>query len=382
VANQVLDTDSDEVVPIPGIDDVASIFGTREVGALPPASAFTLRDLEPGESINDASDTTGPGWDVTLNNDDRVQGALALDEAEVRLIAGIDGGLARLGSSDEGVVAAVRGAIVVQEADGRRIYKAKPGMIHLHARNRLELLHEIGRRFNDPTHYVVVKDGVPVALKGILTTPHYQIDRVRNFVERTLQFTACGLIRNGIVVLDGAATPDTFDTPPGLIERLAREATGRGSHLIAVSKKTTLTVNGRDLRSVLDGAAAGPRYLYLNELLDQDRQRRIAAGGRPDRRVPIGHLYAVRFGAMGETYRVDVVPAPGYTPLEALQSFYASTLFRAGYPDVLIRAHLHAYFTYPDLLRLQSAVPKTFGLVPRREIDHGAAFAPFGGRWK
>lgn len=382
MASHIQGTDTDEVVPIPGIADVISIFGSEEVGPPRPTSSFTLRDLEPGESINDASDSTGPGWDVTLNNDERVQGALALDDAEVRPIAGIDGGLARLGSSDEGVVAAVRGAIVVQETGRRRIYKAKPGMIHLHSRNRLQLLYEIGKSFNDPTHYVVVKDGSPVALKGILTTPHYQIDRVRNFVERTLQFTACGLLRSGIVALDGAATPDTFDTPPGLIERLVKEATGRGSHFIAVSKKTTLTVNGRDLRSVLDGAPVGPRYLYLNELLRHDRQRRIAAGGRPDRRVPIGHLYAVRFGAMGETYRVDVVPAPGYTPLEALQSFYASTLFRAGYPDVLIRAHLHAYFTYPDLLRLQSAVPKVFGLVPRREIDHGAAFAPFGGRWK
>lgn len=382
MTSEIADTERDEIVPIPDIDDVVSIFGTEEVGAHPPTSSFTLRDLEPGESINDASDSVGPGWDVALDHDERVQGTLALDDAEIRPIAGIDGGLARLGFSDEGVVAAVRGAVVVHEADRRRIYKAKPGMIHLHARNRLQVLYEIGKRFNDPTHYVVVKDGMPVALKGILTTPHYQIDRVRNFVERTLQFTACVLIRGGIIVLDGAATPDTFDTPPGLIERLAKEATGRGSHLIAVSKKTTLTVNGRDLRSVLDGAPVGPRYLYLNELLHQDRQRRIAAGGRPDRRVPIGHLYAVRFGAMGETYRVDVVPAPGYTPLEALQSFYASTLFRAGYPDVLIRAHLHAYFTYPDLLRLQSAVPKTFGLVPRREIDHGAAFAPFGGRWK
>jgi hypothetical protein len=382
MASEVIDNEAEEIVPIPGIPDLAQIFTMKEVGPSRPTSTFTIRELEPGESINDASDGTGPGWNVTLTDAEHVQGSLVLEGSEFRPVAAIDGGLARLGHSDQGVVAAVRGAIVVQDRVSRRIYDAKPGLIHLHAGNRLEILHEIGKRFNDPEHYVVVKDGQPIALKGILTTPHYQIDRIRNFTERTLQFTACALVRNGIILLDGAATPDTFDTPPGLIERLAKEALAGGNHLIAVSKKTTLTVNERDLRSVLDGTSVGPRYLYLNELLERDRQRRVAAGGRHDRRKPIGHLYAVRFGAMGETYRVDVVPATGFTPLEALQSLYASTLFRAGYPDILIRAHLHAYFTYPDLLRLQSAVPKAFGLVPRREIDHGAAFAPFGGRWK
>jgi hypothetical protein len=158
--------------------------------------------------------------------------------------------------------------------------------------------------------------------------------------------------------------------------------TAGGNHLVALSKKTTVTVNERELRSLLDDAPAGPRFLYLNEVLRRERLERTAAGQKPKRRHPVGHLFAVRFGAMGETYRLDVVPAPGFSPGESLASFNVSGLMRAGYPDVLVRAHLHSYFAYPDLIRLQAAIPKIFGLIPRRPIDHAAAFAPFGGRWK
>jgi hypothetical protein len=116
--------------------------------------------------------------------------------------------------------------------------------------------------------------------------------------------------------------------------------------------------------------------------LREERIKAAALGGPQMRREPLGHLYAVRFGFAGETYRVDVVPAAGYGPDEALASFYASTLFRAGYPEALIRAHLHAFVSYPDLIGLQAAAVAHFGFSLRRELNLTPAFAPFGGRWK
>jgi hypothetical protein len=362
-----------------GLASVVQFFAQHSA---PDAAArsYEPRSLSRGEAVNDAGTDTGPGWNVEIDEDFQEEGRLDLD-GDVRAIAAIDCGLAKLGATAEGEIIAVRGAIVVQSAGRRVIYTARPGLVHLTHHNRLRVLHQIGTALGDPEHFVRVRDGVPYDEKGMNTT-HQLADRVRNLVERALQFHAASLITSGIVVLDGAITPDSWDTPPGLVERLADVVTAGGNHLLALSKKTTVTVNERELRALLDDAPAGPRFLYLNEILRRERLERAAAGQKPKRRDPVGHLYAARFGAMGETYRLDVVPAAGFSPGEALASFNRSSLMRAGYPDVLVRAHLHSYFSYPDVLRLQAAIPKLFGLVPRRPIDHAAAFAPFGGRWK
>lgn len=366
-----------EVLPTEAIEHV---FELSKIGAA-ASEPLRLRSFSNGTWVNDAGDDVGPGWDVPAGSS-AVEAPLLMGTA--RPIYGIDAGLAKLGYTEDGVVLGVRSAIVGQDGgDGQHIWSVRPGLCYLHAGNRLQHLHAIGVHLGNPDHYVKVNaDGVPVAEKGILKTPQQLGDRVRNFVEREVQFHAAGLVENGIVVLDGAATPDTWDTPPALMRKLSDAVTAGGNHLIAVSKKTMITVAGRELRYALSGSAPGPRYRYLNEILREERINAQKTGARADKRAFIGHLFAVRFAYTGETYRVDVVPAPGYDPVEALASFFASTPFRAGYPDVLVRAHLHSYFAYPDLIGLQAAAAAEFGFELRRDINLGPAFAPFGGRWK
>ena len=316
-----------------------------------------------------------------IPDDPAAGGALALG-GEVRDSITIDASMFKAGTTIEGVVLGTRAVAYEQTADVRRIHLFKPGLAYIGNANAVQRLYEIGCALGDPDHYVVVRDGVPTREKGVTHTHQQRADRIRNYVERMVQFYATTQIRNGLVVIDGAASPDNFDTPPKLVERLAEAITSRGNHLIALSKKTRITVNGRELRYALDGYPEGPYYRYLNPVLREERIEADATGGPKRRRDPIGHLYAARFAFTGETYRLDVVPAPGFGPDEALASFYASTRFRAGYPEVLIRAHLHAFYPYPDLIALQAAAVTQFGFDLRRELNHTPAFAPFGGRWK
>jgi hypothetical protein len=365
---------------IPTTEEVIALF-EKSHEATPRGAVFKPREVIPGQSVNDAGDSDGPPYVLDAPAPPSESGALALG-GEVRPMVGIDASQVKTGFTVEGVLAAVRAVAYEQQGDRRLIHIYRPGLCYIGNANAVEIMHKIGCAFDDPEHYVRLKDGVPIAEKGLTHSHQQRADRVRNFVERTVQFYATTLIRNGLIVLDGAATTDTYDTPPEVMERLADAATAGGNHLVALSKKTRLLVSGRELRHALEGFPDGPFYRYLNPLLRDERIKAAELGLPRPRRSPLGHLYAARFSFAGETYRVDVVPAPGYGPDEALASFFASTLFRAGYPEILIRPHLHAFISYPDLIGLQAAAVAHFGFSLRRELNLTPAFAPFGGRWK
>jgi hypothetical protein len=77
-----------------------------------------------------------------------------------------------------------------------------------------------------------------------------------------------------------------------------------------------------------------------------------------------------------------VAPAPGVTSAEALDSFYAGSLFRNGYPEPLLQAHLFSYMHAPVVAELQAWAAGHFGLTMRREARMRPIFAPFGGRYR
>jgi hypothetical protein len=96
----------------------------------------------------------------------------------------------------------------------------------------------------------------------------------------------------------------------------------------------------------------------------------------------MGNAYAARYSPLGPTFRMDVKPAAGVSDDEALSLFYSNVLMRGGYPDILVRAHTHSYFTGPHVVELQALAGAKYRLVPQPEIDLSGIFGPFGGRFK
>jgi hypothetical protein len=96
----------------------------------------------------------------------------------------------------------------------------------------------------------------------------------------------------------------------------------------------------------------------------------------------LGNAYAARFSALGPTFRMDVKAIAGQTDEEAINQFFSSALMRGGYPDILVRAHTHSYFTSPDVIQLQAHACTKYRLIPQGEIDLSGIFSPFGGRFK
>jgi hypothetical protein len=221
---------------------------------------------------------------------------------------------------------------------------------------------------------VHVEDGRATREKMTLAAhDHRVLDRVRNFVERLVQKRVCDGLTDGIILIDGALTLRTFDTPGSFLRNLACRASERGTSLVGVSKQTGLTVQGRDIRLVLEGEPPRPMRRRLTRAIREEKQR----GSRI-----LGDLYVCRFTAGGETFRVDVAPAPGQTSEDILDALAASCRFRSGYPEPLIQAHVFSYFTPPSVAQLQAHAAAVYGLVPIHEPQLRPIFAPFGGRYK
>lgn len=293
-------------------------------------------------------------------------------------ITAIDAGVVRLGDTPDGVVGAVRAAAVTHHPDGRTELRTyRPGIFSLTSSNRLRIFHEMGHALGPDDFFVEVNDdGEPVREKVRLGVhDHRLIDRARNFIERLVQRNLCGELENGTLAIDGALTLRTYDTPQLFLRRLHDLCEERDLTLIAVAKKTGLSIRGIDIRLLLDREGGLPGRRRLTSAI------RAEMHGRDGHRA-LGDLYVARFAAGGETYRVDVDPAPGLFSGAALDEFASACLHRNGYPEPLLQAHAFSYFPPPLVAELQAHAVAEHRLILKPEPNLGPVFAPFGGRFK
>ena len=211
----------------------------------------------------------------------------------------------------------------------------------------------------------------PVRVKaGVADDAQKYSDRFRNWFERILQRLAVNSVVNGLVLLDGALTLNTRDTPTTFLKALAETATEQGNAIVGISKQSRLQVANRSVRFWLAHEPSAVCYRRLTALMSAELRQRIMGG-----------TYAIRFSPVGAAFRVDVKPCDGQTEEEALGLLFGSCLIRGGYPDVLVRAHAHSYFTSPSMAILQAQCGVKYRLRPEPEFELTGIFGPFGGRF-
>src|SRR5262249_6316048 len=141
---------------------------------------------------------------------------------------------------------------------------------------------------------------------------HRVIDRLRNFTERLLQRHVISTLGPGIVLVDGALTLRTFDTPGPYLRKLGSMAEDNGVSLGAVAKKTGLSIKGIDITMLLEGDVRPARRKITRAIKDEIGHDRF-----------LGDLYVARFGPGGDSYRVDVAPAAGLRSAHVLDEVHA-----------------------------------------------------------
>lgn len=366
-----------------GVPDIQALLDEMEsraphIGTSKPRSV-SYRITDGDEPVDDALD----GADEELQSwvDWQVHSELpfvqnvdlsALPVYQVPLCA-VDTGLVRLGETEDGLIIALRGSIVTIVGGSTELHLYRTGPMYLRHADSITMLHQMGQQLGKPDIFVELNaEGNPVTVKaGVADNIQAYSDRFRNWFERILQRIAVRMISDGIVLLDGALTTNTRDTPTAFFNDLNRATSEFGNALIAVSKQSRLQIQNRAMRFWLQDEPLSTCYRRLMDIMPEDMKNRV-----------MGATYAMRFSPIGLTYRVDIKPVSGQREDEAIDMLFSSCLIRSGYPDILVQAHAYSYFTTPSVAELQAQCGATYALRPQEESDLGAIFGPFGGRFK
>ena len=309
-------------------------------------------------------------------------------------IIAVDAGVVNLGSlAKGGIVFAVRGTACCYTSEGSIIVlRYNTGAIAIDNTNKLEVLHQMGGYLGEPEFYVKVIEEEPFLAEtsSFTETADQTQDRFRNFVERIIQAEAVGILKKyggGILLIDGAITPRAFDTPDSYVKNLLDQCNKNLIDVVAISKKTTITVAGIPIQKFLT-EAYGPDfigYVPIKKLLQDERRKAQKAGGKNRIRVTkASEMYAAKFGfsPTSMTFRVDLHNCRGMTTDEVINDVYNYCRIYGGYPKPLIEAHQNSCFLFQDFQNLLAQATVKLGSKPQFQPSMDILFQPFGASGK
>ena len=287
--------------------------------------------------------------------------AVMLDAtATERPVAAIDTSTIKLGELEDGVLCALRGAVVTLEENRYRYLRYGPFVFSL--------------GYNSPLLSRSVQN---LGLPPFSGEPNIDslLKRVRNVLERWLQFNISSSVRHAFLLIDGSLTAGTPDNPCKELERILEAARRSGSSMIAISKKTKLRIQNEALTGLLEHES-NPCLLNVDsEVTEQFPPYPVRFLGR----VFVGKL--ARFGF---PFRIDIdreISPDG--AISEVSQLAGTDIVDQGYPETLRMAHILATFTGTDVLAMQAFAEARFGLqmVPKLALRH-SLFGPFGTSWE
>jgi hypothetical protein len=311
---------------------------------------------DPANTQFDGAD--GPVLDIREPNSNEV---IMLESVSTeRPVVAIDTSTIKLGELQDGVLCALRGAIVILEAKRYRYLRHGPFVFSL--------------GYNTP---VASKSLENLGLPPFSGEPNVDglLKRVRNILERWLQFNISASIKNAFVLVDGSLTAGTPDNPSHELERVLEVARRSGSSMVAISKKTKLRIKNEALTNLLEHES-NPC------LLDVDSEITRQFPPYPVRFL--GRVFVAKLAKFGFPFRIDVDRQISHDgAVSELSQLAGTDIVDQGYPETLRMAHVMSTFTATDVLAMQAFAEAQFGLqmMPRLALRH-SLFGPFGTRWE
>lgn len=277
-----------------------------------------------------------------------------------RPVVAIDTSTIKLGELENGVLCALRGAVVILDSKRYRYFRYGPFLFSL-----------------DYSGPIASKSLANLGLPPFHGEPNVDslLKRVRNILERWLQFNLSSSVKDAFVLIDGSLTAGTPDNSSRELEHIMEVARRSGSSMIAISKKTKLRIGNQALTDLLE-------HELKACLLDVDSEVTEQFPPYPVRFL--GRVFVGKLAKNGFPFRIDIDRE--FTADDAVREFSqlaGTDIVDQGYPETLRMAHVLCTFTATDVLAMQALAEGKFGLqmMPRLALRH-SLFGPFGTSWE
>jgi hypothetical protein len=266
-------------------------------------------------------------------------------------IIAIDVSSVKIGETNNGVICAIRGAVVWRKQGEVNFFRCGPLIFHI-------------------TDFIIEQLYGNGGVKA-LEFPIGIVSRLRNLLERFIQGNVCNHFKDSIILFDGSLTAGTPDNPTNSLTQILSKAKENGNIVLAISKTTKIGLSGVKLSELLKNFK-GPC------LLDIDESIRALFPNHPVQLL--GKVYATKLSAKGLSFRLDVDRKISLKEtIDSLGKLIVNDIIDQGYPDTLRLAHILSSFTASDVIGIQRFLSKKFKIqiVPKINLRR-ILFGPFG----
>jgi hypothetical protein len=247
-------------------------------------------------------------------------------------IVGVDVSSIRIGETVDGVLLAVRGAVVWNAHHVYRYLRLGPFLFHVTENNKKQIFSLLRKYQNDLPIELAASDFV-----------HLQT-RIASVLERWIQLNLCSTSSNTLILLDGSLTAGTPDTPESVVAKILQMARIRANKVLAFSKFSRMRFNGQALTEIaLKGTS--PCLVKVDDFLEGTSNFKL-----------LGNVYVARFSDEDICFRLDVDKDLQRSQfLDAVQRLLGNDVFHHGYgyPETLRLAHIYSTFTANEVIGIQ-----------------------------
>ncbi|MEM3476196.1 MAG: DNA double-strand break repair nuclease NurA [Candidatus Bathyarchaeia archaeon] len=268
-------------------------------------------------------------------------------------IVAIDVSSIKIGETNNGVICAIRGAIVWKNKEGVNFFRCGPLLFHINS-FIIERLYNNGG-FKDT----------------LLEFPVGVVSRLRNLLERFIQGNVCNYFRDSIILFDGSLIAGTPDNPVTNLNQILAKARENRNTVLAISKTTKIGFSGIKLTELLK-KIKGPC------ILDIDENVKALFSNHPVQLL--GKVYAAKLSIRGLSFRLDIDKKISFKDaMNSLGKLIVNDVIDQGYPDTLRLAHILSSFTQSDVIGIQRFLSKRFKIqmIPKINLRK-ILFGPFG----
>jgi len=255
-------------------------------------------------------------------------------QEEMKVVA-IDVSSIKIGETSEGILCAIRGAIVWKEKERHKYLRIGPFPLHVTEENMVEVYRFLRQQAlglpNEPFNHSNLAN-MPLKLGSLL--------------ERWIKLEISCTSQNSIILWDGSLAAGTNESPKA-IAQILEIARNRLNTVLAFSKTTHVRFQGKHITD-LNGRCKPPYLLQIN--------------GLPESTGPIhflGDMYVAKLANNKIAFRLDIDREIMLEQqVEAVQKLIANDTLFYGYPESLRLAHIHSTFTATEVIGIQHFITK------------------------